>query len=81
MRLVALLAVIASLLCGVARAGTYEAPLDSRKSAEAKFAAEPTASKAGGKVTISFATSAATDVEVAILDAKGRVVRHLAAGL
>jgi len=35
----------------------------------------------GDTVTVSFTVSAATDVEVAILDAKGHVVRHLAAGV
>ncbi|HOX05118.1 MAG TPA: hypothetical protein PK280_01855 [Planctomycetota bacterium] len=45
------------------------------------FAAKPAAVRAGDKVTISFAASGKTDVEVAILDAKGEVVRHLAAGV
>jgi len=45
------------------------------------FAAKPAASQAGSKTTIRFAVSAATDVEVAILDARGMVVRHLAAGV
>jgi hypothetical protein len=36
---------------------------------------------ADGKAKIEFAVSAPTDVEVAILDAKGVVVRHLAAGV
>ncbi len=48
---------------------------------EVKFTAEPKAVGAGGKVKITFGVSAPTDVEVAILDAKGNVVRHLAAGL
>jgi hypothetical protein len=48
----------------------------------AKFAKPPSAAKAGdGKVKIEFAVAAATDVEVAVLDAKGAVVRHLAAGV
>jgi hypothetical protein len=37
--------------------------------------------KDGEKVVISFAVSAPTDVEVAILDRSGEVVRHLAAGV
>ncbi len=49
--------------------------------AAASFAAKPKAVRDGNKVKISFAVSAPTDVEVAILDAKGKVVRHLAAGL
>ena len=60
---------------------TYEAPLDMRKDGEAKFTAPPKAETAGDGVKVSFAVAAAADVEVAILDAKGRAVRHLAAGL
>jgi DNA-binding beta-propeller fold protein YncE len=47
----------------------------------AKFAQPPTATKPNGKVVVTFAVSARTDVEVAILDARGKVVRHLAAGV
>jgi len=49
--------------------------------ADVEFARKPTATQVGGKVTISFALKSATDVEVAVLDAKGKVVRHLAAGV
>ncbi|HOX05221.1 MAG TPA: hypothetical protein PK280_02375 [Planctomycetota bacterium] len=45
------------------------------------FAAKPAVTKDGEKLKIAFAVSAPTDVEVAVLDAKGAVVRHLAAGL
>lgn len=62
-------------------AGTYEAPLDSKKAGAVSFVAAPKAEAAGGKVKIGFEVSAATDVEVAIVDAKGAVIRHLAAGL
>jgi hypothetical protein len=48
---------------------------------EVKFANKPVARKANGKTAIAFAVSAGADVEVAILDAKGKVVRHLAAGV
>jgi DNA-binding beta-propeller fold protein YncE len=48
---------------------------------EVAFTAKPTATKAGDKVKISFAVSAPTDVAVYIEDAKGGVVRHLAAGV
>ncbi|MHC4915106.1 MAG: hypothetical protein ACYTGB_06405 [Planctomycetota bacterium] len=41
----------------------------------------PNAQKTGGKTTIGFTVGGRTDVEVAILDAKGKVVRHLAAGV
>src|SRR6185295_16720065 len=58
-----------------------DAPLDSRKDGAVKFVAPPKVVAAGNTFTISFEVSAATDVEVAILDEKGVVVRHLAAGL
>lgn len=45
------------------------------------FASPPTATRDGDKVTIKFAVSEKTDVEVAILNGEGNVVRHLAAGL
>jgi DNA-binding beta-propeller fold protein YncE len=45
------------------------------------FSTKPSASREGEKVRISFAVSAGTDVEVAVLDAGGGVVRHLAAGV
>jgi NHL repeat len=48
---------------------------------EPGFASKPAAKKAGGKVVISFAVKAPTDVEVSILDAGGKVVRRLAAGV
>ncbi|MHC4916354.1 MAG: hypothetical protein ACYTGB_12765 [Planctomycetota bacterium] len=46
-----------------------------------KFTTKPAAKKAGDKVTVSFAASKATDVAVYVLDAKGKCVRHLAAGV
>lgn len=45
------------------------------------FTAKPTVSKEGDTVKISFSVSAPTDVEVAVLDATNRVIRHLAAGV
>ena len=45
------------------------------------FAAAPTVKRAGDAAVVTFAISKSADVEVAILDAKGRVVRHLAAGV
>jgi DNA-binding beta-propeller fold protein YncE len=50
-------------------------------SAEVTFAGKPSVKKEKGNVRISFAVSAATDVEVGILNSKGEVVRHLAAGM
>lgn len=50
-------------------------------SAEVAFSTPPSAKKDGDKVAVAFAISAKSDVEVAILDAKGEPVRHLAAGV
>jgi len=49
--------------------------------AELRFEAAPAVKQAGGKALVTFTVSRATDVEVSVLDAKGRVVRHLAAGV
>jgi hypothetical protein len=46
-----------------------------------RFTSPPKSEKAGDGWTISFAVSAPTDVEAAILDRDGAVVRHLAAGM
>jgi len=64
-----------------APAETYEAPVDVRETAEGRFTLKPQTEKVGETLKIRFAVSAPTDVEVAILDAGGNVVRHLAAGL
>jgi sugar lactone lactonase YvrE len=48
--------------------------------AGARFTAPPKAVADGANVRVTFAVSAATDVEVAVLNAVGRIVRHLAAG-
>jgi NHL repeat len=58
-----------ALLAGTAFAG------------ESGFASKPRSTGGNGKRTITFSVKSATDVEVAILDAGGKVVRHLAAGL
>jgi len=46
-----------------------------------KFAQPLTVSQADARMNIKFAVDVGTDVEVAILDAAGNVVRHLAAGV
>jgi hypothetical protein len=61
--------------------GTHEAPRAVRVATSARFTQPPTVTGSGKDVRIAFAVSAQTDVEVAILGADGRVVRHLAAGL
>jgi DNA-binding beta-propeller fold protein YncE len=64
-----------------AAAATYEAPLDARGPGSVKLVAGPKVAADGEGIRISFQVSAAADVEVAVLDAEGGVVRHLAAGL
>jgi len=51
------------------------------RAAREPFAEKPAVSRAGDAATIAFRLAAPADVEVAVLDAEGRVVRHLAAGL
>ena len=51
------------------------------RGAEPGFKVKPSARRADGHVIIQFEITATTDVEVAVLDAKGKVVRHLGAGL
>jgi hypothetical protein len=46
-----------------------------------EFTKKPAAAKKNGKVEITFAVDRGTDVAVAVLDAKGKVIRHLAAGV
>lgn len=48
---------------------------------EVSFTTKPSVTQSGDRVTIAFTVSAPTDVEVAVLDADGKVVRHLAAGV
>ncbi|MCW8130489.1 MAG: hypothetical protein KIS92_09090 [Planctomycetota bacterium] len=48
---------------------------------EPSFSNPPAAKKNGSEATVAFAVSASTDIEVSVLNAKGDVVRHLAAGV
>ncbi|MCG3179150.1 MAG: hypothetical protein BIFFINMI_01481 [Phycisphaerae bacterium] len=66
--------VIAILLLAPAAAAAADGP-------GPKFAAPPTAAKAGDGATVAFAVDRAADVAVWVLDAKGGVVRHLVAGV
>ena len=45
------------------------------------FVAESKVTRSNGKTAVSFSMKKPTNVEVSILDAKGKVVRHLAAGV
>ncbi len=48
---------------------------------EVSFTAKPAATEAGDKVRIEFAADRETDVAVFIENSKGKVVRHLVAGV
>ena len=48
---------------------------------EVAFVAAPKVTRSNGKTAVSLSVKQPTDVEVSILDAKGKVVRHLAAGV
>jgi hypothetical protein len=61
-----------ALVCSLAAAG---------QPAAVRFASAPAVTRANGKVAVSFSLAGAGDVEVAILNAKGKIVRHLAAGV
>ncbi len=75
------LALFCLLMFAAIAFAAYETPLDVRKAVEAVFTSKPRAERVGDRVKISFAVSAPTDVEVAILGKTGQVVRHLAAGV
>src|SRR5262245_21907491 len=45
------------------------------------FTKKPTAARSGGGVTIEFTADRPTDVAVTVEDARGRIVRHLGAGV
>jgi len=58
-----------------------EAPVEKRGKATAAFAQQPKVARVSAGRKISFEVKDFTDAEVAVLDAGGKVVRHLAAGL
>ena len=67
---------------GTVAGGTYEAPLAVRsEKAVGAFASGPDVTKAAAGYVVSFAVTEPIDAEVAVLDADGKIVRHLAAGL
>jgi len=66
------IAVVSVLLAGTVQSAGAD---------EVRFTKAPTVSKVAEGVKIEFAVNRMTDVAVAVLDAKGRVVRHLAAGV
>lgn len=64
-----------------ATAGEYRAPLDIRETRDARFTVTPRLARVGSAIKVSFAVSKPVDVEVAVLNNSGKVVRYLAAGL
>lgn len=56
-------------------------PLVPAQAAQSPFRTRPTVNQSGSRTTLSFELARPGDVEVAILDIHGNVVRHLAAGL
>ncbi len=67
-----LIAIATVLAAACSGAGAAETP--------PTFTGKPTAARAGGAVKIEFTLSRETDVAVYVLDAGGKVVRHLVAG-
>jgi hypothetical protein len=70
-----ILSILACSICGLPCAG------DDTKAEDDVFANPPRVSRVDGKIEIAFTLMKSTDVEIAILDAKDNVVRHLAAGV
>jgi hypothetical protein len=66
---------------GVACAAAMLVLSSTLRAAEVRFASGPEATRVGDTVKIAFTLSAPTDVQVAIVDDQGRIVRRLAAGL
>ena len=66
-------ALVVLLLAGAAAVAAEPEPV--------RFTKPPTVTRDGATTRIRFAVSRQADVEVAILDVKGNVVRHLAAGV
>jgi hypothetical protein len=69
---------LAAIILAVATAGVTLAASATVKPA---FVAGPTVARDGDRARISFTVSVPTDAEVSMLDEKGGVIRHLAAGL
>jgi DNA-binding beta-propeller fold protein YncE len=62
-------------------AQTVEGPVDVRTAQPGKLVSGLDVRRDGDQIKIRFEADAPTDIEAAILDAGGKVVRHLAAGL
>ena len=80
---VPLLALAASLLFGTWHLafGTVPDEFKAKRQDTFEFTEKPTITRDGDKVTITFASKAFCDATVAIEDADGKIVRHLASGV
>ena len=80
---VPLLALAASLLFGTWHLafGTVPDEFKAKRQDTFEFTEKPTITRDGDKVTITFASKAFCDATVAIEDADGNIVRHLASGV
>ncbi len=65
---------------GVARAAGVD-EFKVKRQAVFKFAEKPKVSRRGDRVTVSFATQGYCDATIAVENARGRIVRHLASGV
>jgi DNA-binding beta-propeller fold protein YncE len=74
-------ALIASLLHSASSAAAMEPRGKPGQAASVRFTSPPQATPRGHGAELRFAVSAVTDVEVAVVDAKGNVIRRLAAGM
>lgn len=72
-KIIAVIILVVSCMIGVAQEKKDKAP--------PTFTNKPTLTKEGENYKISFAVSVPTDVEVAVLDNKNQVIRHLVAGV
>ncbi|MHC4914384.1 MAG: NHL repeat-containing protein [Planctomycetota bacterium] len=74
-------ALLLVLAAGIACGGEVPDEFRVRREKPFKFAEKPVVKRAGDKVTVAFAAEAACDATVAIEDARGKIVRHLACGV
>ncbi len=68
-------------LCLIATFSVFLSAVEVRAAEGATFKTKPAASKQGDGYVVSFAVSGPTDAAVDVLDAKGKVVRHLGSGV
>jgi hypothetical protein len=72
---------LAFLFAGIAVRAADRDEFEIRREAVFEFTQKPAVTREGDKVTITFETRGFCDVAVALEDARGRIVRHLACGV